>query len=257
MPSTDLFDINGYIVIKNALTPEQLADCRARIKAQRALDGTPDKAGFAEASFKGSDRTWLRAADGSREGEGLQSWSAPSLLEWGGSFIDLIDLPTISPKLFALFGDAPFRLDHDYFAVKNSESGGQLYLHGGGQGAGGPSDLVGPTDGGQCYYRYANGRFFNGLIAVAFEFETVQSGDGGFACIAGSQFPWDSSSHLPCVAGTQSHASQVLTRQTSSFPAIGKPLPPRRTSRPVSIASQPRQATRLSSARPALTERSP
>ena len=62
----------------------------------------------------------------------------------------------------------------------------QLYLHGGGQGAGGPSDLVGPTDGGQCYYRYANGRFFNGLIAVAFEFETVQPGDGGFACVAGS-----------------------------------------------------------------------
>ena len=41
---------------------------------------------------KGSDRTWLRAADGTRDGGDLQSWSAPSLLEWGGSFIDLIDL---------------------------------------------------------------------------------------------------------------------------------------------------------------------
>ena len=47
-----------------------------------------------------------------------------------------------------------------YFQVLNSERRGGLYLHGGGQGAGGPSDLVGPTDGGQCYYRYSNGRFF-------------------------------------------------------------------------------------------------
>ena len=47
-----------------------------------------------------------------------------------------------------------------YFQVLNSERRGGLYLHGGGQGADGPSDLVGPTDGGQCYYRYSNGRFF-------------------------------------------------------------------------------------------------
>ena len=93
------------------------------------------------------------------------------------------DLPTVAPKLRSLFGDAPYRMDHEcarprpplsvpkltsrfslclrsYFQVLNSERRGGLYLHGGGQGAGGPSDLVGPTDGGQCYYRYSNGRFF-------------------------------------------------------------------------------------------------
>ena len=77
-------------------------------------------------------------------------------------------------------------MDHDYLNVHNVDSPGGLYLHGGGQGAGGPSDLVGPTDGGQCYYRYANGRFFNGLVAVALELESVHPGDGGFACVAGS-----------------------------------------------------------------------
>ena len=45
---------------------------------------------------------------------------------------------------------------------------------------------VGPTDGGQCYYRFSNGRFFNGPVAVAFELDTVPSGQGGFACIAGN-----------------------------------------------------------------------
>ena len=85
-----------------------------------------------------------------------------------------------APKLRSLFGDAPYRLDHDYINLHDHEKPGRLYLHGCGQGAGGPSDLVGPTDGGQCYYRYSNGRFFNGLIAVGFELETVQPGHGGF-----------------------------------------------------------------------------
>ena len=56
----------------------------------------------------------------------------------------------------------------------------------GGQGAGGPQDVVGPTDGGQCYYHYNNGRFFNGLVTVAFELNDVPPGAGGFACVAGS-----------------------------------------------------------------------
>ena len=169
----------------------------------------------------GSDRTGIPEGDG--------SWGAASLVEWGGVFVDIIDLPTIAPKLRALFGDAPYRMDHDYANVhgvlgKEGRAGpGALYLHGGGQGAGGPSDLVGPTDGGQCYYRYNNGKFFNGLIgkneefciktrsfylfieneelciktrncvlkmmnfaAVAFEFEDIMAGDGGFACVPGS-----------------------------------------------------------------------
>jgi hypothetical protein len=81
-----------------------------------------------------------------------------------------------------------YRLDHDYAKIdsKMPEREKTLYLHGGGQGAGGPADLVGPSDGGQCFYRYRNGRFFNGLVAVAFELDDVQASDGGFACVPGS-----------------------------------------------------------------------
>ena len=146
-----LFDINGYLVVKEALTDEQLQDCRARLAERLERESSAVKL------RKGSDRTYLTTDE---SGEQEQSWSAPSLIEWGGAFIDLIDLPSIAPKLRSLFGDAPYRMDHDYLNVHNSEHPGGLYLHGGGQGAGGPSDLVGPTDGGQCYYRYSNGRFF-------------------------------------------------------------------------------------------------
>ena len=93
-----LFDINGYLVVKKALTDEQLQDCRKRLSERL------------ESRRFGSDRTFLTTNE---SGEQEQSWSSPSLVEWGGAFIDLIDLPTIAPKLSSLFGDAPYRMDHD------------------------------------------------------------------------------------------------------------------------------------------------
>lgn len=164
-----LFDLRGYIVVKQALTPAQVADLSTRLEGRRKVD---DKRHY------GSDRTvFTSAAD--------DAWTSPSLLEWGGTYIDLIDLPTVAPYLETLLGYG-YRLDHDYINVCNATTAKKLYLHGGGQGAGGAKDVVGSTDGGQCYYRYNNGRFFNGLVAVAFELDTVPPGAGGFACVPGS-----------------------------------------------------------------------
>ena len=155
--------------MKNALTTEQVGDLSCRLEARR---NTQDRHYF------GSDRTTFRAGPGT-------AWSAPSLLEWGGTFVDLIDLPTTAPYLETLLGTG-YRLDHDYINVVNADHPSKLYLHGGGQGAGGPQDRVGPSDGGQCYYRYNNGRFFNGLVTVAYELNAVSPETGGFACVAGS-----------------------------------------------------------------------
>jgi hypothetical protein len=163
-----LFDLRGYIVVKNALSSEQVADLSERLEAHR---NPGHDRGF------GSDRTRF-------SGEDAPAWSAPSLLEWGGTYIDLIDIPSIKPYLEALLG-INYRLDHDYLKI-DSVNTKKLYLHGGGLGAGAGTTLVGPTDGGQCFYRYSNGRFYNGLVAVAFELDTVTPGDGGFACVAGS-----------------------------------------------------------------------
>ena len=163
-----LFDLRGYLVVRNALNPQQVSDLSERLQAKRAKEEKP---------HYGSDRTGLKD-------DGL-AWSSDSLISWGGSYIDLIDLPTIRPYLEAMLG-APYRLDHDYININNSERASKLYLHGGGQGAGGATDLVGPTDGGQCFYRYNNGRFFNGLVAGAFELNDVPDGAGGFACVPGS-----------------------------------------------------------------------
>ena len=164
-----LFDLRGYLVVKNALSADQVRDLSDRLEAHREAGDT----------FLGSDRTVFRA-------EGDNAWASPSLLEWGGTYIDLIDLPTTAPYLQAFLG-VGYRLDHDYLNVIGEARPGTLYLHGGGQGAGGgPLDVVGPTDGGQCYFRYNNGRFYNGLVAVAYELSDVTPSAGGFACVPGS-----------------------------------------------------------------------
>ena len=104
-----LFDINGYLIVKNALSVVQLQDCRARLDERMAREPGAGRTANTK-KHKGSDRTYLRPDE---EGEREQSWSAPSLIEWGGAFVELIDLPTVAPKLRSLFGDAPYRMDHD------------------------------------------------------------------------------------------------------------------------------------------------
>ena len=193
-----LFDLRGYIVVRNAITPAQINDLSTCLEMHRD-EKNP---------FFGSDRTRFNA------NEDL-AWTASSMLEWGGCYIDLIDLPTIRPYLEILLGQN-YRLDHDYIKIDNSVHNRKLYLHGGGQGAGGASDLVGPTDGGQCYYRFSNGRFFNGLVAVAFELDTVSPGQGGFACIAGSH---KVNLELPSdwkISNTQEEIPECVERVTAS-----------------------------------------
>jgi len=164
-----LFDLRGYLVVKNALTASQVADLSERFEKESASR---------ERGYSGSDRTRFRNDDDA-------AWSASSLIQYGGTYLDLIDLPTIAPYLEFLLGPH-YRLDHDYIKIDSPKIEKGLYLHGGGQGAGRGRDIVGPHDGGQCYYHCNNDKMYNGLVAVAFELKTVSPGDGGFACVAGS-----------------------------------------------------------------------
>ena len=123
-----LFDLRGYLVVKNALTAQQIEDLSDRLEQRRDLE--EDGNNTRRITRAGSDRTRF-------DDPNDPAWSARSLLEWGGTYIDLIDLPTITPYLEALLG-VNYRLDHDYLNINNAESAHKLYLHGGGQGAGGP-----------------------------------------------------------------------------------------------------------------------
>ncbi|MDA0748669.1 MAG: phytanoyl-CoA dioxygenase family protein [bacterium] len=95
-----MFDLEGYIVIKNVLTPEE-------VKKMNAFADTTFPDGFPE---NGTNRT-------------------SQISKWGPDFQALLDHPNVMPYLVELLGPK-VRVDHDYciFMKKNATRGS---LHGG------------------------------------------------------------------------------------------------------------------------------
>ena len=122
-----MFDLQGYIVIKNALSKDEVAE----------LDSVADRVfprDYADANqFKNQN--------------GVRRTSNISL--WDVSYQNLIDHPNTIPYLNELVGPK-FRIDHDYciFMTKGGTGG---RLHGG------------PGLAGDHWYKYRDGVMRNGL----------------------------------------------------------------------------------------------
>lgn len=143
-----LFDLQGFLVVENAMDPEQLRAANA-ILDRRIEQHVP--------------------AENHTHRFGQQ------LLHWGRVYLDLVDNPVITPYLTELLGD-PFRLDHDYLDIIRSGKGPiGTKLHGG-------AWPLHPTH----FFRNVNGVIRNGLFVVAYNLYDVNPGDGGFAAVPGS-----------------------------------------------------------------------
>lgn len=179
--------LRGYIVVNNALSSQQVETINA-ILDQKIAEGRwhiadkqhrPEDPVQAGANRPGEARPQpgLKQPINCRFGSQAK---VGELLDWGPALTDLIDQPTILPILHQLCG-ARCRLDHDYINVLQT-GGALLGLHGGGS----SQAVDGGFGGGSTFYHYANGKFLNGLLTVAYELNTVHPGDGGFACVSGS-----------------------------------------------------------------------
>lgn len=192
-----LFDLNGYLTVPNALSPEQVTALNAILDGQLAAHPEPDKNTF---RFGG-------------------------LLSWGAEYRRLIANPRITPYLSTLLGE-PYRLDHDYLDVIRAGLGPiGATLHGGGAG-----------DDRTAWYRYHDGRMRNGLSVVAYNLRDVNEGDGGFGCVPASHkanlpLPksWaDMTNPAPCVkavtgpAGTAILFTEALTHGTLPWRGAGE-----------------------------------
>ncbi len=190
-----LFDLRGYIVIPDALTPEQITDLNALMDEQVEKECEPD--------------------------ERLHRFV--HLLHWGQACRSLIDNPVIVPYLVELLGEQ-FRLDHDYAEIIRTGSGNlPRTFHGGAH----PFNPV-------MYYNYHSGSMYNGLTVVAFNLKDIHPGDGGFGCVPGSHksnlsFPedWRDINKAPSIiekitgqAGTAIIFTEALTHGT--LPWLGK-----------------------------------
>jgi ectoine hydroxylase-related dioxygenase (phytanoyl-CoA dioxygenase family) len=161
-----LFDLRGYVVIPNALTPEQLQ--RAKEAVDTRLSISPE---------------WLEGSTSCRMGYPTTHFSEHDANGAGGVFRDLIDNPTVLPMVREAIGQEKVRLDHDYLdliqppASPETAGGGPIgtRLHGGNV----------PYDPGQ-FYLNRQGRMYNGLVVVAYNLADVNEGDGGFGCVPGS-----------------------------------------------------------------------
>jgi ectoine hydroxylase-related dioxygenase (phytanoyl-CoA dioxygenase family) len=158
-----LFDVQGFLVVRGFLTPEEVARLNA------AFDANQDKRGEDGNSNTG-DSTTLRT--GKKRGffGGMLTWEAP----WCEPFRELLAYPKAIPYLNTMLGRG-WRMDHSPFMLCGGEGSEGLILHGPGHN----------FDGVQ-YYIFRNGVMRCGMIVFQYQLADVNPGDGGFCCIPGS-----------------------------------------------------------------------
>ncbi|RKU26203.1 hypothetical protein C6499_13895 [Candidatus Poribacteria bacterium] len=168
-----LFDLNGYLVIKNVLTPEEVT------LANEAIDKHNDHARIRprdQALDGGSPE--LKGEQGRGELGGMLSWEEP----WCNPFRHMLAHPTLIPYLNEILGKG-FRMDHQMFLLSMDKGAEGFIFHG----------SSGPGFDPNQYYIFRDGRMHNGLTVVTFQLTDVPPGVGGLIVIPGSH-----KSNYPC-----------------------------------------------------------
>lgn len=141
------FDLNGIIIYRDLIPPEDVAQMNAIIDADLAKKGKADAHSF-------------------------------SFLDLDPIFMDLMAHPRTLRIIRHMIGDW-LRLDHAYGLQmdRGTVDRGQARpnLHGGPR-----------TDQGEHIYQWFDGQMYNGLIVVMYALADVNPGDGGFICVPGS-----------------------------------------------------------------------
>lgn len=163
-----LFDLNGYLILKGALTPAQIAACNATYDQVEA-------AGIAGRGWWGNV-----AVNNSGQQEGL---TMQQLYEAGPVWEELLDHPAWIDKAIHFIGsDDPENFDNAHgpafidecFGTIRPEGGAQR-LHSGGH--------VGTI---RTQYRFHAGKFHCGQINILMAFRDIGPGDGATMVIPGS-----------------------------------------------------------------------
>ncbi len=149
-----LFDVQGYLVIEDVLSPAAVATLNQHIDDQQLP--VPGKA-----------QRFGSAPDG------------PGFLQWGTGFCDLLDHPKLMPILRFRLGDC-FRLDRIYgMYMREGMPRGQLHAD---YGATSPTAKVKPGE----YYPFRDNQILNGFVVVTYNLADTGPEHGGFCCIPGS-----------------------------------------------------------------------
>lgn len=166
-----LFDLNGFIVVRNVLTPEEVAACHA------AIDNRSDEA------IPRSDPTLRNAIEGSpMYGAGPPRIDLGGIFEWGvesHAFKSIMAHPRLVPLFHGLLGKG-YRLDHIPFVLMNNQGGEGFQLHGG------SVDCSSGEYNHNLAYSCHNGNIRSSLLGCNVMLVDHNPGDGGFCVVPGS-----------------------------------------------------------------------
>lgn len=167
-----LFDLNGYIIVRNVLTPDEIAAAHA------AIDHRIDEA------VPRSDPALRNAVEGSpMYGTGPPRLDLGGIFEWSTIesrvFKSVLAHPRLVPLFHGLLGKG-YRLDHIPFVLMNNKGGEGFQLHGG------TVDCVSGEYNSNLAYSCHNGSVRSNLLGCNVMLVDHDPGHGGFCVVPGS-----------------------------------------------------------------------
>jgi ectoine hydroxylase-related dioxygenase (phytanoyl-CoA dioxygenase family) len=170
-----LFDLNGFVVVRNVFSPDEVAAANAAIDVHQAKLCARTAPGLRNAA-EGSPHS----AQGPRlDMGGFLGWPKPHC----DVFRSVLAHPRLVPYLNELCGDG-YRLDHQPLVVAQDKDSEGFALHGGPISGddGQPKGKFNP----ELQYRSVNGELWTSLLAVSVHLCDHGPGDGGFCIVRGS-----------------------------------------------------------------------
>ena len=170
-----LFDLNGYLVLRGAFSPEMVA--RANTAVDAHLDQLHERTGPLRTSGLYGRASTELTGDG-RTGRadlgGMLGWSSPHR----EPFREVLCHPPLMPVLGELLAPG-FRLDHSPLMIAMGKGAEGHTLHGGAV-----------TEAGEpawpLAYDYRHGQMRAQLLTVCMQLTPANAGDGGFCVVPGS-----------------------------------------------------------------------
>jgi len=165
------FDLNGFLVVRGVLRPDEVAEANAAIDAHAGeiLERTGELRNTQKGSPLSGDGT-----NGRRDLGGILEWPEPHCR----IFRSLLDDRRLLPYLTEFCGEG-YRMDHLPFVILQRKGSEGFQLHGG------PLDGKGKLNP-SLQYRCEGGSFFNTLVGMSVQLSDHNPDGGGFCVVRGS-----------------------------------------------------------------------
>uniref|UniRef100_A0A7S4A995 Phytanoyl-CoA dioxygenase n=1 Tax=Pseudo-nitzschia australis TaxID=44445 RepID=A0A7S4A995_9STRA len=167
-----LFDLNGYLIVRGVLTPEEVADANA------AIDRHADE------MVERSDTDLRNAKQGTKYfGQGPGRMDLGRCLEWGEKdskvFKSILAHPLLVPVFHGILGKG-YRMDHMPMVLAQNKGSEGFQLHGG------TIDCSSGAYNPYLAYHCHHGSITTALLGCNVMLRDHNPGDGGFCIVPGS-----------------------------------------------------------------------